>query len=248
MREARQRIKALEPSILMSTPGPSASDHTIESIRKLFDDAEFDSYSAHPYTYTESHFAEVIQSFGFAKPMVFTEWAAPVGKLPQMLEFEVRALGTLIQQGRLSGTYFWESADMTQYQRDDISMDGPTLAEGVVTDDRKVRHDVFSRLAELYRYDIGEPAAAPRDPVLLPSPRLAASTSSTYSMIHLQPVATNQTDDWKALQSANVSFWKENPAITCGERAAISGRMRRRCKSAQFRLKRPNSRATLGPW
>jgi glycosyl hydrolase family 2 len=210
MKEARQRIRALEPTILMSTPGPSASDHTIESVKKLFDDAEFDFYSTHPYTYTEAHFAEVIDGFGTAKPMVFTEWGGPVGKLPRMLDFEVRALGALIQKGRLSGTYFWEWADMTQYQRDDISMDGPTLAEGVVTEDRKVRHDVFSRLSELYRYDIGEPANTPRDPVSLPSPHLTAAASSTYTVIRLQPVVTNQTDDWKALLTANASFWKEN--------------------------------------
>ncbi len=212
MKEARQRIKALEPSILMSTPGPSASDNTIASVRKLFDDADFDFYSAHPYTYTEAHFAEVLDGFGNAKPMLFTEWGGPVGKVPRLLDREVRALGTLIQQGRLSGTYFWEWADMMQYQREDISMDGPILAEGVVTQDREVRHDVFSRLAELYRYDIGEPAATPRMPVLLPSTRLTASASSSFASIPLQSVVANQTDDWKALQSANASFWKENAA------------------------------------
>ena len=210
MKEARQRIKALEPGILMSTPGPSAPDNSIASVRKLFDDADFDFYSAHPYTYTESHFSEVLDSFGNAKPMLFTEWGGPVGKVPRLLDREVRALGTLIQQGRLSGTYFWEWADMMQYQREDISMDGPVLAEGVVTQDRKVRHDVFSRLAELYRYDIGEPGATPRVPVSLPSPRLTASASSAYTSIPLQPVVANQTDDWKALQSTNAGFWKEN--------------------------------------
>src|SRR5262249_25620801 len=74
MKEARQRIKALEPSILISTPGPSAPDHSMESVRRLFDDADFDFYSAHPYTYNERLFAAVIKSFGDAKPMVFTEW------------------------------------------------------------------------------------------------------------------------------------------------------------------------------
>jgi beta-galactosidase/beta-glucuronidase len=59
MKEARQRIKALEPSILISTPGPSASDQTIASVTRLFDDADFDFYSAHPYTYSEGHFGEV---------------------------------------------------------------------------------------------------------------------------------------------------------------------------------------------
>jgi hypothetical protein len=99
---------------------------------------------------------------------------------------------------------------MTQYERDDISMDGPTLAEGVVTVDRKVRHDVFSRLAELYRYDMGEPAPVVRQPILLSSPRITAETRSTYSEIPLQPVAEKQTSDWQSLQSASIAFWKEN--------------------------------------
>ena len=210
MKEARQRIKALEPGILMSTPGPSAADHTIDGVSRLFDDAEFDFYSAHPYTYSEGHFTEVVDGFGAAKPMVFTEWGGPVGKLPRMLEFQVRALGALVQQGRLAGTYFWEWADMTQYERDDISMDGPTLAEGVVTADRKVRHDVFSRLAELYRYDIGEPAPVARLPLLLPAPHLTADANSTYKEIPLQSVATKQASDWQSLQSATIAFWKEN--------------------------------------
>ena len=210
MNEARQRIKGLEPGILISTPGPSTPDHKDESVRKLFDDADFDFYSAHPYTYSEGHFAEVIKSFGNAKPMVFTEWGGPVGKLPRLLDFEVRALGTLVQQGQLAGTYFWEWADMTQYMRDDISMDGPTLAEGVVTADRKVRHEVFSRLAELYRYDIGEPPVVARPPILLPASRINAGANSTYATISLQPIAAKQTLEWQSLQSATTEFWKEN--------------------------------------
>lgn len=210
MQEARQKIKALEPAILMSTPGPEASDHTLESVRRLFDDAAYDFYSAHPYTYEEKHFAEVIDKFGSAKPMVFTEWGGPVGKLPRLMDREIRALGKLQQQGRLSGTYFWEWADMTQYEREDISMDGPTLAEGVTTTDRKVRDEVFSKLAALYRYDVGVPAPLPRTPLVLPAAMLHAAASSTYKPVDLQPAADKQGTDWQALQSANVSFWKEN--------------------------------------
>jgi Glycosyl hydrolases family 2, TIM barrel domain/Glycosyl hydrolases family 2 len=210
MKEARQKIKALEPSILMSTPGPSAADHTLESVRRLFDDAGYDFYSAHPYTYDERHFAEVLDKFGNAKPMVFTEWGGPVGKLPRLMDREVRALGKLVQQGRLSGTYFWEWADMTQYEREDISMDGPTLAEGVVTADRKVRDEVFSKLAELYRYDVGLPAPLTRSPVLLPSSTLNAAANSNYTTVALQSIAEKQASDWQALQSANIAYWKEN--------------------------------------
>lgn len=210
MKQARQRIKALEPSILISTPGPSAPDGKAESVRRMFDDAGYDFYSAHPYTYNEGHFAEVIQAFGSAKPMVFTEWGGPVGKLPRLMDREVRALGTLERQGKLSGTFFWEWADMMQYMREDISMDGPVLAEGVTTQDRQVRDYVFSRLAELYRYDYGEPARAPRTPSLLPAWRINADAKSNYTVIPLQAIAEKQIADWQALQTANVAFWKEN--------------------------------------
>lgn len=210
MKEARQKIKALEPAILISTPGPSAPDQTLESVRRLFDDADYDFYSAHPYTYDERHFAEVLDKFGSAKPMLFTEWGGPVGKLPRLMDREVRALGKVVQQGRLSGAYFWEWADMTQYEREDISMDGPTLAEGVVTADRKVRDEVFSKLAELYRYDVGVPAPLPRSPIVLPSPILNAAPNSTYTRVSLQPVVEKEESDWQSLQSANLAFWKEN--------------------------------------
>jgi hypothetical protein len=99
---------------------------------------------------------------------------------------------------------------MTQYEREDISMDGPTLAEGVVTADRKVRDEVFSKLAELYRYDVGLPAPLPRSPLLLPSSTLNAAANSNYTTVALQSIAENQASDWQALQSANIAYWKEN--------------------------------------
>ncbi len=152
----------------------------------------------------------MVKSFGDSKPIIFSEWGGPVGKLPRMLDVEVRALGSLIQQGRLAGTWFWEWADMTQYGREDISMDGPTLVEGVVTADRQVRADVFSRLAELFHYDLGEPAPPPRTPILLPAPPITADANSTFTEIPLQLVASQQTADWDQLQSQVAAYWKEN--------------------------------------
>lgn len=99
---------------------------------------------------------------------------------------------------------------MTQYGREDISMDGPTLVEGVVTADRQIRADVFSRLAELYRYDLGEPAPPPRTPVLLPPSPIMADANSTYTAIPLQAIASQQTGDWDQLQSQVAAYWKEN--------------------------------------
>ena len=210
MKNARERIKALKPGVFFSMPGPSAPDGKLETMKRLFDDAGFDFYTAHPYTYQVKTFADVAKTFGDSKPIIFSEWGGPVGKLPRLLDDEVRALGLLIQQGRLAGTWFWEWADMTQYGREDISMDGPTLVEGVVTADRQIRADVFSRLAELYRYDLGEPAPPPRTPVLLPAPPVMADANSTYTAIPLQAIATQQTGDWDQLQSQVAAYWKEN--------------------------------------
>ena len=210
MKNARERIKALKPDVFFSMPGPSAPDDKLETMKRMFDDAGFDFYTAHPYTYEVKTFSDVTKTLGDSKPIIFSEWGGPVGKLPRLLDDEVRALGSLIQQGRLAGTWFWEWADMTQYGREDISMDGPTLVEGVVTADRQVRADVFSRLAELYRYDLGAPAPAPRTPVLLPAPQLAADANSNYTAIPLQTIASQQTADWDQLQSQVAAYWKEN--------------------------------------
>ena len=210
MKNALQRVKALKPDVFFSMPGPEAPDHKLESMKRLFDEAGFDFYTAHPYTYDVNTFAKVVKTFGDSKPIIFSEWGGPVGKLPRLLDDEVRALGSLIQQGRLAGTWFWEWADMTQYGREDISMEPPTLVEGVVTADRQVRADVFSRLAELFRYDLGVPAPPPRTPVLLPDPHLTAEANSRYSEIPLQSLAERQTADWDQLQSQEAAFWKEN--------------------------------------
>jgi hypothetical protein len=210
MRDALQRIKTLKPDVFFSMPGPDAPDHKLDTMKRLFDDAGFDFYTAHPYTYQVKTFSDVVKTFGDSKPIIFSEWGGPVGKLPRLLDDEVRALGALIQQGRLAGTWFWEWADMTQYGREDISMDPPTLVEGVVTADRQIRAEVFSRLAELYRYDLGEPAPPPRIPVLLPATHINADANSTYNAIPLQSLATQQTGDWDQLQSQTAAYWKEN--------------------------------------
>jgi hypothetical protein len=210
MKEARQRVQALKPGLFFSMPGPSAPDRKLETMKRMFDDAGFDFYTAHPYTYDVNTFENVVKTFGDAKPIIFSEWGGPVGKLPRLLGDEVHALGSLIQQRRLAGTWFWEWADMTQYGREDISMDGPTLVEGVVTADRQVRNDVFAQLAALYQYDLGEPAPALRTPVLIPSPHIMADANGVYTAVPLQSIVSSQAGDWDQFQSQVAAYWNEN--------------------------------------
>lgn len=210
MREARQRVKTLDPGLFISMPGPSAPDHKLESMKTLFDNAGFDFYTTHPYSYNANVFEEAVNTFGTSKPTLFTEWGGPVGKLPRMLERQVKALGTLVQHGQLAGDFFWEWADMIQYSREDISMDPPVLAEGVVTEDRAIRHDVFSRLAELYRYDIGEEPLPLRAPILLPARHINAQAASQYQETSLETSVNQQASAWQGLDAACMNFWKAN--------------------------------------
>lgn len=49
MKEAQRRIKALKPDVFFSMPGPNAPDHKEETMKRMFDEAGFDFYTAHPY-------------------------------------------------------------------------------------------------------------------------------------------------------------------------------------------------------
>ncbi len=45
MKEAREKIKALMPSVFFSMPGPEAPDHKLSTMKQMFDEAGFDFYT-----------------------------------------------------------------------------------------------------------------------------------------------------------------------------------------------------------
>src|SRR5262249_37942142 len=73
-----------------------------------------------------------------------------------------------------------------------------------------IRHDVFSRLAELYRYDIGEEALPPRAPILLPARHINAQAASQYQETSLEMSVNQQASALQGLDAACVNFWKAN--------------------------------------
>jgi hypothetical protein len=207
LREARTRTKALMPKLFISATSISGPD-----AKKMFDEGGFDFYSYHPYTYSMSQIERVTREFT-GKPLVFTEWGGPTGRLPAMMDQTVELLTKLIREGRLAGTWFWEWADMPQMARRDISMDGHgILIEGVVTEDRVVRPEVFGRLATLFRADYEAEPPISRSPEIQPAPGLAASAASSFTPVSLQASAASaaQHEAWAHLQKAVADFWSTN--------------------------------------
>ncbi|HEX4486947.1 MAG TPA: glycoside hydrolase family 2 TIM barrel-domain containing protein [Terriglobales bacterium] len=215
MRSARDRVQKLAPGLFVSMPGAISPDDKPETLKQMFDDAGFDFYTAHPYTFDPQDFVKVAAVYS-TKPLIFSEWAGPVGRLPLMMDREVQALGKLVQEGKLAGHWFWEWADMAEFGREDLSMENGILVEGVVTQDRKVKHEVFSRLAELYRYSPGEAVPAPsRDPEFLPTGKLDADPDSIFSPIAIQSIVANQSadsqsGDWRQFEKSMSDYWISN--------------------------------------
>ena len=107
MREARERVKRLKPDLFLSAPHVFSPEGSLAGSKRLFDEGGFDFYTQHPYTYNMHVFEEVAQTYT-GKPLIFSEWGGPTGRLPAMLDETVAALSRLVRQGRLAGCWFWE--------------------------------------------------------------------------------------------------------------------------------------------
>ena len=210
MREARERAKALAPGLFLSAAHISSPDGAAGS-KRLFDAGGFDFYTYHPYTYDMNEIRRVAGVFT-GKPLIFSEWGGPSGRMPVMLEQTVSVFARLVRQGRLSGHWFWEWADGPEFSRKDVSMDDGILVEGVVTQDRTVRRDVFARLATLYRAEPGSEPAESREPRLLASGAVSASAAGVFTPVALSALvgAPEQREAWKHLEDAVAHFWNVN--------------------------------------
>ncbi|HVX68057.1 MAG TPA: glycoside hydrolase family 2 TIM barrel-domain containing protein [Bryobacteraceae bacterium] len=211
MREARERAKALAPGLFLSAAHIASPSGGRPASKRLFDDGGFDFYTYHPYTYDMGEIERAAADFT-GKPLIFSEWGGPSGRMPVMLDQTVAVLSRLVRQGRLAGHWFWEWADGPEFSRKDVSMDDGILVEGVVTQDRTVRADVFARLATLYRSDPGPEASISREPrVLLAAPRSTAG-AGTFTRIPLGGLAASaeQREAWKRLEDAMARYWDSN--------------------------------------
>jgi hypothetical protein len=211
MREAHERAGALAPGLFLSAAHIASPAGGRAASKRLFDDGGLDFYTFHPYTYDMGEIERAAADFA-GKPLIFSEWGGPSGRMPVMLDQTVAVLSGLVRQGRLAGHWFWEWADGPEFSRKDVSMDDGILVEGVVTEDRTVRADVFARLATLFRADPGPEPAVPREPRVFAGTPRTAPGAGTFTRIPLGTLVASdaQREAWKRLEDAMARYWDTN--------------------------------------
>ena len=125
---------------------------SIEMTKKMFDVANIDFYTFHPYGTDPSSVANGIgvrtplkthyDSF-VGKPLIFTEWGGwfVVGN-PELFRRFCESMKQAKKEGRLAGMFYWAFADMYEYNRADASVDGLQY-EGLVTLDRRPKENYY---------------------------------------------------------------------------------------------------------
>jgi hypothetical protein len=116
-------------------------------------------------------------------------------------------------EGKLSGSSFWEWADMRQFSRVEIATLNGVLEEGVVTESREPRADIYLQLQRLFegrRYP--EPPANAR-PAVLPLKWAPATSGASFRPVDLQALAESAEGvrAWAGLEAVLAKFWSRVP-------------------------------------
>lgn len=212
LKEAKQLCNKLDP---ISRPVSVAHiNGDIPTAKKKFDDAGLDFYDWHAYEFSEDKFITLPEKFGPTKPLTFTEWGWEDGGHGDL--FHEHDFDDLLEQteaGNVAGHVFWSWNDIRQYTREDWATRNGVLLSGVVTEDRRLREPIYSRLAALFagRREIPQ-AAPPRAPRVLPLRTVPFSPGSTREIVDLQPLVENKPglDSWESLESSLKQFWSSS--------------------------------------
>jgi hypothetical protein len=210
VQEGRRRIRALAPSLFMSSARVDGPERTLESSKRIFDEGGLDFYTDHPYGYDMGMFERSVTGYS-GKPMVFTEWGGrAVGQSPIVMKETTDEIGKLLEAGRLAGYSFWSWADLPEFSREDSELVNGILESGVVTEDRKPRPEVYLALMELNRRAPHVPVDPPREPRFQTSRIVPLSSASEFTPISLQ-AAIDSPDQQRAasdLDSLLEQFFK----------------------------------------
>jgi beta-glucuronidase len=177
--------------------------------KRLTDEAELDFYDWHAYEFSEDKFIRFPQQFGPARPLTFTEWGWEEGGHGDW--FYERDFDSLLKQtenGNVAGHAFWSWNDMRQYTRRDWATDDGVLRSGAVTEDRRIREPIYSRLATLFagRREI-PPYTAPEAPQVLALKWSPFTPDSTREVVDLQSLAEKQSGSWTDWESTLNRYW-----------------------------------------
>jgi len=124
----------------------------IEMTKSMFDIADIDFYTFHPYGTDPTSVANGIgvrvpikkhfDSF-VGKPLIFTEWGGWfVVDNPELFRRFCQSMKQAKNEGKLAGMFYWAFADMYEYNRADASVDGVQY-EGLVTLERRPKENYY---------------------------------------------------------------------------------------------------------
>jgi hypothetical protein len=214
MQEARKRVKDQLSTLFISATSISSPDGTPEGVKRLYDDAGFDFYSTHPYGFDNGMtlYRKHLSNFS-GKPVVFTEWGGRgVAQSSPFMHLAIQVLGRLVDEGKLAGLWFWSWQDVPEFSRDDVEMQDGFLLSGVVTEDRKVRLEVWGGLSELFQH-YPRPTPKPnQQPQLVKFSWDAKRVENDYTPIAFQSLAesSGQQDAWQQLEKDIAEYWTKN--------------------------------------
>jgi hypothetical protein len=126
------------------------------------------------------------------------------------MEQTVDLILDLESEGKLAGCAFWEWADMVQFSRVEIATLNGVLLEGVVTEAREPRPDVYQELARLFEGFRG-PGSVGLRPTILPLRWSPTAPGATFQPIDLQALVESAEGAraWVALESRMAEYWRK---------------------------------------
>ncbi|MHB1293936.1 MAG: glycoside hydrolase family 2 protein [Anaerolineae bacterium] len=149
LQRGAELCRSLDPTRLIS----GASCMSNETNKRVFDDAQLDFYTQHPYCYDGADLlsaAEVLRG----KPLVFTEWGGWLIHFnPNLIANHKHIIATLAhaEEGEptLSGMCWWQWQDILQYSRGLHGCIDGVLNDGLV-DRFRVRKPTYAVMAEFF--------------------------------------------------------------------------------------------------
>ncbi len=206
LKEGREHCRKLDP---IARPVSFANNMPKEEAKPIFDQAGMDFYDQHIYTFDIDQFRKEADYFGPSRPFTVTEWGAHQwGQSDVVMEQTVDLIMDLEAEGKIAGTAFWEWADMPQFGRVEIATLNGILLEGVVTQGREPRPEVYQALARLFS-GYRQPAVVGCPPVILPLKWSPSEPGASFQPVELQALveSTAGVKAWADLESRLAAYW-----------------------------------------
>ncbi|MDI7275967.1 MAG: glycoside hydrolase family 2 TIM barrel-domain containing protein, partial [Anaerolineae bacterium] len=159
LKEAKALCRSLDP---LARPVSAANCYPMEEVKPVFEEAEMDFFTQHPYTKDLTFFQRAAEFYGSTKPLVFTEWGGKETGDRYNMASTVDQLLDLVDAGQLAGHAFWSWNDIPQFTRICCEMHRGILESGVVTETRRPRPPMVAQLTRLFqgRRERGRPQCA----------------------------------------------------------------------------------------